>query len=241
MANHVNDWLAEALAVVPLVDDLPGRLMSLSVLPQTRDAAALLEALLRVRQALRLPSPNTSISPISDKLAQTREDIRPALGALCESLERGICSCIVAGARDDRVVPASDFRGGLHRLDLDHLVGRQVLLGGLSELPVDHPVRKRLPEGGYVLHGGVQAVVLGPVRASYPTDPVPVWPGQWYYLNEIVSVTRQWRQAQLAREAEHQDAELRRRLEREERSRDPMARRAAELDALSAPARMGSA
>jgi hypothetical protein len=237
--QNIEQWASQAELLAGLVDNLPHMLMAAASLPKTDNATELLEALLRVRQALRLPSPNTSFSPLGDKLVQVREDLRPALGQLYASVEKGIAQCVQHGARHPSILPASDFQGALHRLDLDHLVGRQVLLGRLDALPVDHALRRQLPDGGYVMCGGVQAVVLGPVPSAPPDAPLPVQ-GRWYYSSEVTAVTRSWRQTQKSREAEHQEAELRRRLEREERSRDPMARRAAELEALSAAARMGS-
>jgi hypothetical protein len=214
MEDHVKSWADEALAIVPLVDELPAKLIALSVLPATNDATALLEALLRVRKALKLPSPNTSILPISDKLVQVREDLRTSLAALYESVERGICQCLIHGAEHASVVPASAFQGRLQRLDLDHLVGRQVLLGRLDALPATDRIRQQLPDGGYPDGVGVETVVLGPVTASFPTDPVSLRPGQWFYSDEVVSVTKSWRAAWLAREDQARAEQLRQETER---------------------------
>jgi hypothetical protein len=204
--QNITQWADEVEALAALVDELATRLTDLASLPKTDDPQALLEALLRVRTALKLPSPNTSLFPINDRAVQVHEHLRPALVTLFESVERGICQCVQHGAKHPSIVPTSDFWNALHRLDLDHLVGRQVLLAELRVLPANHRLRQLLPEGGYVPDGsGVETVVLGPIKSSYPADPVQLRPGQWFYVDEVVNVTKSWRAARQAMEDRHRE------------------------------------
>jgi hypothetical protein len=219
----IQAWQAEAETLASLVEELPSRLQDLAALPQGESPERLLPVLLKVRRDFKVATPNTSLTPVDDRLAGVHEHLRPSLSALLRNVEHTLSRCVAAGARDPGIVAASDFGDGLLRLDVPGIVGL-VLLGQLRALPEDHVVRRSIGLAeGYVPSGATAGpcLVLGKLLGGgFPGETLPVRAGAWYDLAEAVSTTRRWRQAQLAREEERRAAEERERQERADWERE---------------------
>jgi hypothetical protein len=214
--STIETWLAGAEALAALLETFPARLLALVTLPACNDPQECLQALLGAREAFRLPTPNGSVNPVGDRVAQAPEHLKSALSAVFQNLEYGILRCVAAGARDPGLVAAADFGGGLVTVDVPGVVGR-VLLGDLRSLGDQHPLRRALPLAEGYRPAGADAgptVVLGRLPGVWPGDPLPVRPGAWFDLPEAVATSRRWRREQLAREAQYQTDQDREAAER---------------------------
>jgi hypothetical protein len=201
MPNPADIWIDDVLAALDVLKNAGYQVRDLV---SSRPPDLPLADLLRLREALATPSPNSCLRPADEVLAIQTSALTSQAGVvardlaqLAYDLDRAISQALGQGWTDTRLIWSRDFgKVVFAQVVADHGKPHVYALGLFNSLPPDHALRSAMPPDGLYQTEGGPAFVLGLAFAG--SEPGTASAKAWYFKGDCLTLTNLWTSRQKA-------------------------------------------